>query len=179
MPGCQVEKCPEPEWKIGLCAVHGKRYYKYGTPGTEGRKRRRRFDMPHAPIDGHLWCGICHNELPLSFFDASQTDGYRQVGRCRECMSRAKQASKYGVSVEFLLELEQRQGGRCAICGEPESKPWRLSLDHDHACCPGKTSCGRCVRGLICDAHNRMLGLAADDPDILRAAIAYLESYSS
>jgi hypothetical protein len=179
MVECKLEICHEPVWAIGYCAVHGKRYYKYGDPGEEGRKRRKRFDMPHPPARGFLWCGVCKCEKPLIDFDRSQDDGYRQVGRCKMCMSYAKQASKYGVSVEFLLDLEHKQNGCCAICGKPESKPWRLSLDHDHSCCPGKFSCGKCVRGLVCDAHNRMLGLANDQIEILESAIAYLKSFQS
>ena len=37
------------------------------------------------------------------------------------CMSYAKQASKYGVSVQFLLDLEHKQNGCCAICGKPQN----------------------------------------------------------
>ena len=76
--------------------------------------------------------------------------------------------------MEFLLETERAQNHGCKICGQPESKPWRLSLDHNHDHCPGKRSCGLCVRSLLCDAHNRMIALAGEDIEILQAAIDYL-----
>ncbi len=177
MEKCKVDNCPEPLWRAEMCQVHAKRYYKHGDAGIDGRKRRKRFQPAGAPRLGYIWCGVCEAELPLSDFDKSQDDGYRKVGRCRRCASFAKQSSKYGVSIQFLLDLERQQNGCCAICGKPETKPWRMSLDHDHSCCPGKTSCGQCVRGLVCDAHNRMLGLADDNIEILEAAIAYLKSF--
>jgi 16S rRNA C967 or C1407 C5-methylase (RsmB/RsmF family) len=47
-------------------------------------------------------------------------------------------------------------------------------IDHDHGCCSGTGSCGRCVRGLLCNRCNLMLGFANDQPEILRAALEYL-----
>ena len=59
----------------------------------------------------------------------------------------------------------------CAICGSKEN----LHIDHDHTCCPGKGSCGECVRGVLCADHNLGLGRFHDDPVMLGRAIAYLE----
>ena len=48
-----------------------------------------------------------------------------------------------------------RQGGGCAICGKTsEDHGYHLSVDHDHACCPGPKSCGKCRRGILCSACN-------------------------
>jgi len=55
---------------------------------------------------------------------------------------------------EYDEQLE-RQGGGCAICGKTaEDHGYNLSVDHDHACCPGSTSCGKCRRGILCSACN-------------------------
>ena len=48
-------------------------------------------------------------------------------------------------------------------------------IDHDHWCCPGKGSCGFCVRGLLCHHCNTVLARTDDNPDILRALADYLD----
>ena len=55
----------------------------------------------------------------------------------------------------------------CFICGTTKGK---LCVDHDHA--TGQP------RGILCDTHNRALGMFNDNVAILRAAAAYLEANS-
>lgn len=63
---------------------------------------------------------------------------------------------------ELLLE---RQGGVCAICGNPPVNR-RLDIDHCHR--------GLYIRGLLCHFCNRQLGVRVT-PDWMRKAIHYLE----
>jgi hypothetical protein len=51
----------------------------------------------------------------------------------------------------------------------------RLSVDHDHACCSGEGSCGKCIRGLLCHKCNLALGAINDDINILQKMIDYLK----
>lgn len=71
------------------------------------------------------------------------------------------------VSYDTLLHL---QGGHCALCDATED----LCIDHDHKCCPGKRSCGKCVRGILCRKHNSGIGHFDDDTVALKLAIEYL-----
>lgn len=50
------------------------------------------------------------------------------------------------------------QGGHCASCDAVPTADRRLAWDHDHTCCPGKVTCGNCVRGLLCPKCNLLLG---------------------
>jgi hypothetical protein len=75
------------------------------------------------------------------------------------------------------------QGGLCANQGcateLTDSGVGGAHIDHDHACCPGHKSCGACVRGILCHACNKALGLLYDDPERIAGLLAYLESHSS
>jgi len=86
---------------------------------------------------------------------------------------RRSRARKYGLTVEAYDALLERDDG-CAICGIKESYSKRLHIDHDHACCPGGRSCGKCVRGLLCSSCNTGLGAFLDDAELLLKAINYL-----
>lgn len=86
-----------------------------------------------------------------------------------------------GISVARFEEMLNEQNGLCAICNEPETKtgnksdqPRQLTIDHDHACCPGSRACGSCVRGLLCSRCNLNLGNLRDDVTLLKRAIEYL-----
>lgn len=82
----------------------------------------------------------------------------------------------YNMTEEQYWELFDAQGGACAICGE---KPRRkhLSVDHDHACCPGSKSCGKCVRGLLCNRCNyKILPTFEYHPENVQRLINYLEN---
>lgn len=69
------------------------------------------------------------------------------------------------------LELEEAQGNKCAICGKlQDDNSRRLALDHDHTTDE--------IRGLLCSNCNSALGMAEDNPSVLRAAADYLEKYS-
>ncbi|HDZ20957.1 hypothetical protein LCGC14_0878520 [marine sediment metagenome] len=76
--------------------------------------------------------------------------------------------SKYGMSVSDYNDLLTKQGGLCAGCGKPPVDGKALFVDHDH-------TTGR-VRGLLHTNCNTALGMAADDPNMVRRWAAYLEA---
>jgi hypothetical protein len=93
--------------------------------------------------------------------------------RNRETHIAAKYAEfprQHGMSPDAYALLLAAQGGVCAAadCREKPKPERRLTTDHDHQCCPGRFSCGRCVRGLLCQACNMRAGLAGDHPEPAR-----------
>lgn len=95
-------------------------------------------------------------------------------------MQRAqKSVERYGITWDRYESMLAQQGGVCAICGSAPSgngtSGQRLHVDHDHACCSGRKSCGKCVRGLLCSNCNQAIGYFQDDPQLLLAAGKYLD----
>lgn len=96
----------------------------------------------------------------------------------REMYRRHNLWRSYRITPEQFDSRLEAQGGGCAICGCTSSgvRGRSFHVDHDHACCPGKTSCGNCIRGLLCHSCNTALGGFKDDTALMAGAIAYIDS---
>lgn len=92
---------------------------------------------------------------------------------CRTCMRewvaawRAKNRERqrnndrmrlYHLSPERFKQHLVNQHLACALCKRPFSDERTPYVDHDHSCCPGQSSCGRCIRGILCNDCNVLLG---------------------
>lgn len=106
-----------------------------------------------------------------------------EVKAARRARSRWNNAKrKYGLTLDDYNRMLERQGGLCANPGcfnEPpiDGRFGRFDVDHDHSCCPGKESCGKCIRGLLCGLCNRALGMLQDDVKRIRGLADYLEPW--
>lgn len=78
---------------------------------------------------------------------------------------------RYNLTPERYSEILSEQDGLCGVCRGPIDGKRRGPVDHDH-------DTGQ-VRGILCHGCNTALGLLKDDPNTLRAAIAYLERFST
>jgi hypothetical protein len=83
-------------------------------------------------------------------------------------------AKQYNLTGEQYEGLYNRFEGLCWICRYRKGR----QVDHDHKCCAGKTSCGRCVRGLLCGPCNKFLGFIRDKVETLHNGVQYLEEYN-
>lgn len=149
---CSVPDCGRPYKAQGLCKTHCDHMKKYGEV-----RAIRTFNVM-APM-----CGIADcNQPALAKL------------RCDKHLQFGYNLSRFGISLEDFVRLMEKQGGGCAICCGVNANGKALSVDHDHGCCPGDRSCGRCVRGLLCSACNFAIGMMRDDPARLRAAADYI-----
>ena len=109
---------------------------------------------------------------------------YKEKVRSRDCIKRnldrkmfpdkdknQRLKNKYSITLDEFNNKVEKQNHVCAICKTHMSKP---CVDHDHKCCSqNKRSCGKCIRGILCDACNRLLGDAKDSIECLQNAIKY------
>jgi hypothetical protein len=137
-------------------------------------------------------CKKCGEAKALIDFPTNRTCKDGRTSECRLCTNkritewrtttdkgkrnkRRQTVARHGITLERYEELLAKQGGTCAVCPRTQSANGRvLAVDHDHTCCPGQYSCGKCVRGLLCDGCNRMIGAVNDDVDRLAAGMKYL-----
>lgn len=80
---------------------------------------------------------------------------------------RARTLGKYGLTLEIYDHLIEEQGFLCIICRKTQNFGQHLCVDHCHN--TGK------IRGLLCNACNRALGLLKDDPIRLNKLLPYLQ----
>jgi hypothetical protein len=170
-------------------------------------KELTEFNKQKRSLDGHR--GICKNcrhekeYLPVADekkaaikFRYETDEAFRQLAKDKAGQQyladkpRSKERSRkstlgryFGMTVEKYQQLEAEQGGRCAICNRKpeESDPRRkqLCVDHDHACCPGVKSCGKCIRALICSNCNSALGHFQDSIERLESATDYIKHHKA
>lgn len=135
------------------------------------KRNEHKLTKPRKQVGSLIHCRKCDQYLDKSKF-------WRGLTYCRECskvVGHAGNLKRFGLTVEDYIDMEKSQNGVCAICKDPEMNKRRLSVDHDHACCPGSGSCGKCIRGLLCSNCNTALGNFKDNLETIKAALAYLQ----
>ena len=136
-------------------------------------------------------CSKCKKTKHFSEYNKGRDTKAGTMSECRQCYKdrRALAPSRspeeihdsflkatYGKDFDYT-ELLKQQNGKCKIC-EVDSPGWKykyFQVDHNHACCSGKKTCGKCVRGLLCHKCNTGLGQFQDSIELMEKAIQYLK----
>jgi hypothetical protein len=177
---CAVDDCDRPFLARTYCALHYRRFMTYGVPDPSP------YEMKALPKGFHLlrddqgrkYCPSCKDWKPTDQFSvaASGSDGLRW--KCKVCRAsdllRSSRMIRFGLTTERIEEMLKEQGYACPICSRQLTID-TCHVDHDHACCPtSQSTCGGCVRGLLCAFCNHGLGRFKDDPALLESAAHYL-----
>lgn len=124
-------------------------------------------------IDRAKVCAHCCNEfvtqLPRVQYCSSlcRTKAAKLRAAARTTRTRSSPASvAHGDVIAQRTALLVAQGGLCGLCSSEVKKP---NWDHDHVT--------GAMRAILCDSCNLGLGLFKDNPELLRAAAVYIESY--
>ena len=121
-------------------------------------------------------------KLRPATFPGPRCYSHHQVfkNRTRVSNHRRRTEGNFGLPPGGYDKLLEAQGGACGGCGVvPGPRAKRLAVDHDHTCCSGPTSCGRCVRGLLCFRCNDTLARYRDNGEMLLGLADYLVSWPS
>lgn len=189
---CSEDGCTEPSRGLGPCQSH---YYSVYNARPENKARAQEKADARGALPGFKEKRAAHDreyrakpevmernkirdaayratpEYKARALERRTAPGFQAYRRERNLVN------KYGLLQEDYDRILAEQGGGCANCGLTNDDGRQLAVDHDHACCPGDKSCGKCVRGLLCVGCNLMLGYAKDDPDLLIAAADYLKKW--
>lgn len=174
---CKVAGCDREHYGSGYCDPHWRRWKRTGDPGTVEIR-------PYAiGVCGYEGCGRQHSAggWCATHYAQSRRGVKMAPIQPRNGPTPAKDLqlrALYGMTPEQYEQRVAEQAGGCAICGGSNASGRRLHVDHDHTCCPGLGSCGKCIRGLLCSRCNTGIGQFRESPRILLAAIDYLQKYS-
>ena len=105
------------------------------------------------------------NKEKLKEYGRAQAKKYRKENRELVLTKKLNQWLRdiFKRSTEWYEKTLAEQGGHCALCETCPTEGRRFQVDHDHECCPtdrgkNRRTCGKCIRGLLCEACNTRLG---------------------
>src|SRR5690606_11841718 len=176
--GCSFPACPREHYSKGYCQYHARQHRegKTLTPAPAWRAAaswKKSAEDRVDPETGKRWCTICKRWLSADQFGANRATADGVHYHCSRCASLAR-FSLTSIEYEQMLEA---QGGVCKLCGGVNDDGRSLAVDHDHSCCPEMSSCGKCIRYLLCYRCNMALGYFRDNPEVCEKAADYLREF--
>lgn len=177
MRTCAAPECEEefePEWM-------GRSYRRYCSRSCVYKREQKSKALTDK--EDHFRCNTCKKIKHKSNFsrDRNKITGFSY--KCKECQKRymgswqtedklfVAYLRRHNLTPQEYEALLKDQEYKCATC----ENRGKLTIDHDHSCCADKYSCGKCVRGLLCQGCNAALGCAGDNIGILYNLIEYLQ----
>lgn len=128
-------------------------------------------------------CSRCKKEKSLNLYNVSLRNKDKRADWCKSCIKfyrRSEQGRnrnikyRWNITLSDQKNIRQIQDNKCAIC-HTDFIYSSAVIDHDHSCCPGAKSCGKCIRGMLCVSCNTGLGMFKDNISALLSAARYLQ----
>lgn len=159
MKKCIIEGCNRKHMAKGLCTTH----YAQLPEQKERRKNDRNQPEQKERVKKYY-------QLPeIKERNKLQHKEYCQRPEIKEQTRKSYLLYTYNITLEQYDQMFKDQNGCCKFCNRSQSEFQKiLSVDHDHNCCPGAKSCGKCVRGLLCQRCNTLLGFIEKHPELIR-----------
>ncbi len=187
-----MKRCPKcstvkeaKEFSVSVASKDGLGSYCKDCAKSYNKKRYREKNvyakiLPAKRVDGKYHCRHCNQYFDRTDMHISKQGEYEGATYCKNCapvVRNMRQLKKYGLTIDQYMTLLESQNYSCKLCQRQDTTfRKRLSVDHDHNCCPGESSCGKCIRGLLCHHCNAGLGNVKDSIETLQKMINYLQS---
>lgn len=140
-------------------------YCKYCRTGTAIQSHRGGNKKPCSVSlceKGHYAKGYCRNHYTRMNRNGTLTSRY-EVVEDNKVYYYAKQKityrREYNLMYKYKIDKETYEKmikDGCDVCGQYTER--NLHIDHDHSCCTGPVTCGKCVRGVVCNKCNQTIG---------------------
>lgn len=120
-------------------------------------------------VPTHRGCTRCSEMLPLDEFNKHNIPSayLNRHPYCKQCNSERELIRKYGLTLKDKHRMYDEQSKSCMICKQFVELS-DINIDHCHK--TGK------VRGLLCSACNKAIGLVKDDPLTCQNMMNYLQA---
>lgn len=112
-------------------------------------------------------CKRCHTDYVMEYY---KNNPDKRLEKIRMNNYYRPNWSRHKISQIKYQQMFDLYGGKCHGC---QIRP-ATSIDHDHLCCDYSWSCGKCIRGILCNQCNTALGLLAENPTILSRLAEYI-----
>ncbi len=114
-------------------------------------------------------CKRCHTDYVIKYYKDNPD---KKAEKVRMNSYYRPNWKRHNITKERYEELFALYLGKCHACQNNDGN----NIDHDHACCEGSFSCGKCIRGVLCSQCNTALGLVKDSKEVLQRLIKYLNN---
>lgn len=125
-------------------------------------------------------CKICKNLNGKSYYYSLKKRMGKVKWKLYRFLNHIKNRYRLSLSGYNLILIQQ---DRKCVCGKKFGLNRKKNIphvDHNHRCCSGEQSCGKCVRGLLCFRCNTVLGLLEREPHLLPEYLKkYLDKYDT
>lgn len=189
---CRLEGCKLKTQSFGLCARH----YNETRPGYKlpepllvpcsiescPRKCSREkgtcsTHLRQLRVHGQTWNGPMPYELTREYRNSKKAtcavpqceklQAHLETPLCADHRNHCRKMTS-GDEALFISLKSATSCDSCKITGV------KLVIDHDHSCCNYGAACSECIRGMLCNGCNSLLGYAKDSQEKLQMASEYL-----
>lgn len=161
---CRYPECNKAEHGHGYCGSHAAQIRRGKKTGPLRKYREKA--KPTQFVNGKRMCPRCKETKGPEEYNRNKGRSDGCSAYCRSCCRWVQIEWKYGLTQEDYEAIWDYQLRGCAICGtEDPGHKHGFTVDHDHECCDGNKTCGRCVRGIICSACNQRVDTSGEIRD--------------